>query len=141
MTTIPTPPVIRPRTDLRWLWAIVALMLTPFIALAMVAVGVTSYLRLSSDTGALRDEVINSSGVAWRKQIALNVGGFTLGAARTGLAFARLPEEVRLAFAALRGAEVGVYRLSGGSESPNCAAMLAAAERAMTTRGWERIVR
>ena len=141
MTTISTPPVIRPRAEPRWLWALVAVLLTPFIALAILVAGVSSYFRLSSDASALRNGVVKSSGVEWRKVVALNVGGLTFGAARMGLSFARLPEEARVALGAVRSVEVGVYRLPAGVKSPDFAAMMVAADRALTARGWERMVR
>ena len=141
MTSVAIPPISRPRAESRWLWAILALLLTPFIAIAVLAAGISSYFRLSSDTNALRDGVIRSSGVEWRKQIALNVGGLTFGAARAGFSFVRLPEEARVALAAVRGVEFGVYRVPTGVKSPDRATMLNAAERSMTARGWERLVR
>jgi len=141
MTSVAIPPIIRPRAESRWLWAIVALLLTPFVVIAILAVGISSYFRLSSDTNALRDGVIQSSGVEWRKQIALNVGGLTIGAARAGLSFARLPEEARVVLAAVRGVDFGVYQLPVGAKSPDFTAMMNAAERVMTARGWETLVR
>jgi len=37
-----------------------------------------------SDVRTLRNELIQSSGVAWQQQIALNAGYLTLGAVRAG---------------------------------------------------------
>jgi hypothetical protein len=40
---------------------------------------------------------------------------------------------------AVRGAEVGIYELAS-AEQPNCGTMLTAADKAMTARGWDRVV-
>lgn len=141
MTSVAIPPIIRPRAESRWLWAILALLLTPVLALVLLAVGISSFFRLSSDTNALRNGVIKSSGVEWRKQIALNVGGLTFGAARAGLSLAQIPEEARMALATVRGVDFGVYHLPAGAKSPDFTAMMNAAERVMTARGWETLVR
>ncbi len=56
----------------------------------MLAAGVISYFRLSSDTRMLRSELTRASGAEWRQQIGLNVGSVTLGLVRAGLSFAPL---------------------------------------------------
>jgi len=88
----------------------------------------------------LRNELIKSSGVEWRQQIALNAGHFTLGAARVGLSCARLDPGARAALQSVRTAGVGIFRLPSGTPPPPGAAMLAVADSAMTARGWERVV-
>ena len=141
MNSSPAPPLIRPRGEHPWLWIVViGLMVMLFMIPVMLAVGVTSYFRLSSDTKALRNGLIKSSGVEWRQRLALNVGGLTLGAVRTGISFAPLDAKARAALEAVRGAEVGIYQLASGAEPPDCATMLAAADTAMTARGWDRVV-
>ena len=137
MNAFSEPPVIRPRTTHLWLWIVLAVL---FLMPVMLVVGVTSYFRLSSDTKALRNGLIKSSGVQWRQRIALNVGGLTLGAVRTGMSFAPLDAKARAALEAVRGAEVGIYQLASGAEPPDCATMLAAADTAMIARGWDRVV-
>ena len=109
-------------------------------SIVTVALGVTSYFRLSSDTRALRNGLVESSGVDWHQKIALNVGGLTLGAARGGLSFVHLDERARAALQTVRGVEVGIYGLSANEESPDRAAMLKAADKAMNARGWQRVV-
>ena len=106
----------------------------------MLAVGAASYFHLSSDTRALRNGLIKSSGVEWREQIALNVGSLTLGIVRAGLSCVHLDAEARAALRAVRGVEVAIYQLSAEAKPPDRAAMLAAADAAMTVRGWERLV-
>jgi hypothetical protein len=109
------------------------------LLLVVLAAVVANCFRLGSDARALRNELIKSSGVEWWQQIALNAGRLTLGAVRAGLC-AKLDPGARAAFQSVRTAGVGVYQLASGTPPPDRAAMLAAADSAMTARGWERVV-
>ena len=140
MNPPPLPPVIRPRASRRWLWLILVIILLPLIPLGGLALGVASYFRLSSDTRALRNELTRASGAEWRKQIGLNIGDTTLGLARGASLFIDLDRDAQTALRAVRGAEVGLYELASTSKSPDRAAMLNAADKAMSRRGWERVV-
>jgi hypothetical protein len=106
----------------------------------VIVVEVVSCFHLSSDTRALRNSLIKSSGVEWRQRIALHAGGLTLSAVRAGLSFVQFDAGARATLQAVRGAEVGVYQLPSGTKPPDRAAMLAAADGAMTARGWDRVV-
>jgi hypothetical protein len=112
------------------------------LLLVLLVAGVANCFRLGSDARALCNELIKSSGVEWRQQIALNAGCLTLGAVRAGLSCARLKLDpgARAALQSIRAAGVGVYQLPSGTPAPDRAAMLAAADSAMTARGWERVV-
>ena len=92
----------------------------PLLLLVLLAAGVASCFRLGSDARALRNELIKSSGVEWRQQIALNAGRLTLGAVRAGLSCAKLKldPEARAALQSLRTAGVGVYQLPSGTPPP-----------------------
>ena len=136
----PPPPVILPRTNRQWLWLILAIILLPLIPLGGLALGVASYFHLSSDTRALRNELTRASGIEWRKQIGLNIGDSTLGLARGALLFVKADRQVQTALRSVHGVEVGIYELDSTSRAPDCAAMLNAADKAMSSRGWERIV-
>ena len=114
--------------------------LVPFVALGVMALGVASYFHPSSDTRALRNELMEASGVEWRQQLGLNIGSLTWGAVRAGLSFVPLDSEARAAVQAVRGAEVGIYELASGPKRPDCAAMLAVADRVLNERAWERLV-
>jgi hypothetical protein len=109
-------------------------------AVLVTAYAVTGYVRLSRDTGALRDSLMKSTAAAWNKQIEVNVGSLTLGLVRFGFSFVDLDPEARLALESCRGAEVGVYHLQEGQVPLRCTPMLSAADQAMTARGWERVV-
>lgn len=140
MNPPPAPPLIRPPASRGWLWVGLAVLLVPLVALGVLAAGVVSYFHLSSDTRALRNGLMEASGVEWRQQIGLNIGSVTLGVVRAGLSFAPLDSEARAAVQTVRGVEVGIYELAPGTKSQDCAAMLAVADQVMNTRGWERVV-
>jgi hypothetical protein len=110
------------------------------LLLVVIAVEVVSCFHLSSDTKALQNSLIKSSGVEWRQRIALNAGGLTLCAVRAGLSCVHLDAGARAALQSVRGAEVGVYQLPVGTKSPDRATLLAATDAAMTARGWDRVV-
>ena len=115
-------------------------LLAPFVAVGGMILGVASYFHLSSDTRALRNGLMEASGVEWRQQIGLNIGRFTFGAVRAGLSFVTLDPEARAAVQAVRGAEVGIYELVSERSHPDGAAMLAVADKVLNDRGWERVV-
>lgn len=131
------PPVARRSARRLWLWGLLA---TPPLLLLLLGAGVASFFLLGSDTRALRNGLMKSSGVAWRQQIALNAGHLTVGAVRAGLSRANLDPATCAALQSVRSAEVGVYQLAPGTPPPDGAAMLAGADSAMTFRGWERTV-
>jgi hypothetical protein len=141
MNTPPLPPVIQSRTRRSWLWLVLLVILLPLIPLGGLALGVASYFRLSSDTRALRNELTRASGAEWRKQIALSIGDSTLGVARAASLFIKgIDGDAQTALRAVHGVEVGIYELDSTSQSPDRAAMLNAADQAMSSRGWERVV-
>src|SRR5207302_3285547 len=109
-------------------------------ALALVSFGLTGCFRVSSDVGALRDSVMKSAAAQWDEKMEIGVGPITLCLARAGLAFVDLEPEARTALHAVRGAEVGVYKLREGHEQLKRAVILSAADKAMATRGWDRLV-
>ena len=115
-------------------------LLAPFVVVGGMILGVASYFHLSSDTRALRNGLMEASGVEWRQQIGLNIGRFTFGAVRAGLSFVTLDPEARAAVQAVRGAEVGIYELVSERSHPDGAAMLAVADKVLNDRGWERVV-
>ena len=131
------PPVTRRPARRPWLLGFLAASL---LLLVLLAAGVASCFRLGSDARSLRNELMKSSGVEWRQQIALNAGRLTLGAVRAGLSCVKLDPVARAALQSVRTAGVGVYQLPSGTPPPDRAAMLAAADSAMTARGWERAV-
>ena len=137
MNQPPAPSVVRPPAKRLWLRCLLAVLL---LLTVVIVVEVVSCFHLSSDTRALRNSLIKSSGVEWRQRIALHAGGLTLSAVRAGLSFVQFDAGARATLQAVRGAEVGVYQLPSGTKPPDRAAMLAAADGAMTARGWDRVV-
>ena len=120
------------KTEIRKLQITVALVLLPF--------GVTGCFRVSSDAVALRDSVMQATAVRWDEQIEFGVGPVTLNLARAGLAFVALEPEARTALNAVRSAEVAVYKRRDGRKHLPHPAILRAADKVMTERGWDRIV-
>jgi hypothetical protein len=131
------PPAMRRSARRLWLWGLLA---TPLLLLLLVGAGVASFFHLGSDARALRNELIKSSGVEWRQQIALNGNWLALGAIRAGLSFVNLDPGARAAIQSVRSAGVGVYQLASGAPLPHRGAMFVTADSAMTARGWERVV-
>ena len=109
-------------------------------AVGLVSISLSGCFRVSSDVGALRDSVMKTVSAKQEKQIEIGVGPLTLNLARAGLSFVDLEPEVRKALHVVRSAEVGVYKLRNERQRLNHAAMLSAADKTMTDRGWDRVV-
>jgi hypothetical protein len=140
MNSTPQPPLIRPPARSTGFWIGLTLLLIPFVALGVIALGAASYLHLSSDMRALRNGLMKASGVEWRQLLGLNLGSRTLGVVRVGLSLAPLDAQARAAAQTVRGAEVGIYELTPGTKAPDGAALLATADTVLNARGWERVV-
>jgi len=137
MNPSPAPAGNRPSAKHRWLWGLTVVLLLLSVATVF---GITSYFRFSTDTIALRDGLMKSSGVEWRQRIGINVGGLTMCAVRTGLSFVHLDPQARAALQSVRGVQIGIYQLPPGVKPPDHAAMLTAADHAVVNRGWNRVV-
>jgi len=133
---MPEPPRQSP-VRRRWL---IGLLLAPVILLLVLALGVASFFWSRTETTVLRQSVLSSVNGGYHRRVALNVGAFTCGLVRLGTHALKLPPEARAALAAVQGADVAVYQMD---REPTCAAQsaaLAKADRAMSARGWERVV-
>jgi len=109
-------------------------------AVGLLSISLSGCFKVSSDVGALRDSVMKTVSATQEGQIEVGVGPLTLNLARAGLAFVDLEPEVRTALHVVRSAEVGVYKLRNKRQRLNHAAMLSAADKTMTDRGWDRVV-
>jgi hypothetical protein len=89
---------------------------------------------------SLRDTLHEATGEDWMREIELGVGAVTLGIARAGSMVVELPPEAQAVLRSVRGADVGVYRLRHPDRVVTGAAVLRAADRALTDRGWDRLV-
>ena len=132
------------RTRAAWGWWLLlvpaAFLVAIFVGLALV---VTSFFRLSQDARCLRNSVrqfAQTEAVNWNERIELRLGSIPCFLLRAGLSFAPLNEEARAAVQALRGAEVGIYQLDAGAADLDRGAMLSAVDKAMASRGWDRLV-
>lgn len=110
------------------------------LGLAVLSLVLTGCFKMGSDAEALRNSVVQSAGAQCEKEFELGVGALTLGIARVGLGFIELEPEARAAVDAVRGADVGVYRLRNRPVDLDSSSMLLAADETMTARGWDRVV-
>jgi len=129
-----------PATKRRWLWILLALLLVPVLGLGLLAAGLASLFHSSSDARALRVEWARTCGIEGRKQVGVRLGSVTLAAARAGLSCSRLDPEARAALQAVRGIELSVSEVTSGTKRPDVVALLAAADKVLSARGWERVV-
>jgi hypothetical protein len=106
----------------------------------LVIIGVTGYFRLGSETRALRNGFMDGVHGEWDTRFAFHVGRITTFLAQAGMHFVHLPPEARTALDAARGAEAGIYRLRQAVANLDPAAVFTAADKAMKSRGWERLV-
>lgn len=137
-----TPPLINPVPIRRGNLILTLLGLTlvlGFTFIAVVVLGVMSYVHLGSDARALRNSLSRTASIPWKKTVEVNIGSFTTSLARVGLEFAHLDHDARLALQAVRSGEVGVYELAKGSK-PDPAKLLPSADAVMDKRGWDRLV-
>jgi hypothetical protein len=110
------------------------------LGLVLLSVGLCGCFRVNSDARALRDSVMKAATGDWEEKIEIGVGAITLNLAQAGLAFVDLGPEVRTALRALRGVEAGVYQHRHQQGTFDRAAVLSAADKVMTARGWDRVV-
>src|SRR5690242_12302246 len=122
--------------------------LAVFLAMVGIAcllvIEVTGFFRLSRDARCLRDSLTDlrsAASPAWHKRFELRVGAITCALVRTGLHFAPLDADARLALDSVRGGEAGIYEDHGRVRWSDRTALLSNADSAMEQRGWERLVR
>ncbi len=126
-----------PRRRQVWPW-VVGLLLTPFVALALL---IASALRLNADATALRRTVMGAVDANWHTRVQITVPSALLSLVRTGIGFAHeVPAEARSALRAVTSASVGVYEGGSTVTAEERARLIAAADQAMSRRGWTRIV-
>ena len=111
----------------------------PFVALALVAL---SFVTLQGDASALRSEVMAATDHGWKTKVQVSIGGFTVAAAQTVLAFVHHPgiADARLALSAVRRASVGVYERTGPAGKWSGRELLEHTDETMARRGFARLV-
>jgi hypothetical protein len=129
------PPVIRSGLPVGHI-----VILAIIVAIGLGVVGVMGYFRLGSDAAALRSSLTETTSGQYQKKIAVHVGALTMSTLRFGLRWVHLPPEPRAALNALQGAEVGVYNLQQHATSLDSGKVVAAADKTMTRRGWDRAI-
>ena len=108
------------------------------LVLLLGVIGITGYFRLSSETNALRQSVMNSVPGTWNKKIALHVGAVTTAVVRAGSRYLKLGPEPRAALDAVHGASVGIYKLQQEIQPMDAGVILSHADKAMSSHGWVR---
>ncbi len=123
----------------RWIILALLIMVTPVL---VVALGVASMFRLSSEAAMLRKEVMAASGSEWSTKVQVSAGWCALTTARTILRAVEHEHqaEARLALAAVRRASVGVYERVGRAGEMSAGRIVTELDRKMQKRGWSRLV-
>jgi hypothetical protein len=121
----------------KWVWLVLSTLL---VVLTLIAVSVARVFLPSSPVKALRRGFMQSDAGAWHKQIHVRVGWPLVPLARAGLGLVHLDSEARNLLQTVHVAEVGVYRRHGQDACPHHSVMLAGVEKAMSARGWERLL-
>jgi hypothetical protein len=123
----------------RWIAAGLVLLIAPMIILGIAA---WSMLTLGRDAALLRREVMNATGSDWHTKVQMDIGGVTLGTARTVLSFVHHQDvaDARLALSAVRSASVGVYERDRADGDVPFATLSSSADAMMGKRGWTRMV-
>jgi hypothetical protein len=116
-----------------WRWILAA----TCVFLAMAAGGAYSLLTLSREATALRRGVLDTYAGGSSTRFQMSLDGSLLGLVRTGLIFAPLPAEARLALKSVRKASVGVYELKDAMSRSN---LMSRADAVMLARGYSRII-
>ena len=115
------------------------LALVPVVPLLGIII-VTGYFRLGSDSVALRQSLMTEVNGTWHKKFVIHVGPLTTALARFCSQWINMPQEPKAALQAIHAAEVGIYNLQNHTPNFNPGAILARADKAMSSRGWERVV-
>lgn len=132
-------PPIGPKPRRRWLWIVLAVLLTPIVVLAGAAI---NYLTLDGDARVLRRHVMHAAGGEWDTTVQFSIGGPTFSVLRAGFAVVNSEKtfEAQKALRAVRSASVGVYQLRSSGALHSDVGMLRAADELMERRGWDRAI-
>ena len=112
----------------------------PLLMLGLLAVGVTGYFRLGSEARALRDSAARAIAAKLDRKVELSVGRLTFSLVRAGLSLADLDPVARGALETVHSASVGVYQLGRQEQPLRSGTVLAAADKIMAKRGFDRVV-
>lgn len=110
------------------------------VLLSILCLGTAGCFNISGETEALRNGLVKSVGAECEPEIEIGIGALTLDLARASLSFLELDADAQTALSAIRGGDVGIYHLRPREQPFRHAQMLLAADKAMSARGWDRIV-
>ena len=125
-------PAPAPRRHFRY-WVLAA----TGVFLVLAAGGAYNLLTLNREATALRRGVLDVYAGGSTTRIQLSLDEAALGLLRTGLIFAPLPAEARLALKSVRKVSVGVYELNDAMSRAN---LMSRADAVMLARGYNRII-
>jgi len=134
-TSIPSPAAPRRRSIWWWIFGGAA------ACFAIAVISVLNAVTLNRDAAVLRNEVLGALKGRTSMRIQVSAGpGILMGVRAVLHCIDRVPKEAHAALAAVRSASVGVYRLQENATLPERVRMFASADKAMSHRGWTRIV-
>jgi len=110
------------------------------VSLATLCLASTGCFNVSRETVALRNGLVESVGAECEAEIEVGIGAMTWDLARAGLGLLELDADVQAALSAVRGGDVGIYHVRPGEKPLQHAQMLGSADKAMSARGWDRVV-
>lgn len=122
----------------RWPWVLAIVLILFYGLIAVSAVAVVGFFRVSSTTRELRNGLSKELHGHLDKQLEVRAGGMSFGLARLVMAFTDVEPEVRAALNGVRAAEVGIYRVESADTDDGVA--LEKAERGLIKDGWDRVV-
>ncbi len=97
-------------------------------------------LTVGGDLRAVRGAVLQDLRLTCSSKVEVSLHPWLVGLARTGLSFAPLEPEARLAIQAVRGAEVGYYQLGTALDERQRRDLFEKVNQRLEKRGWERMV-
>lgn len=109
-------------------------------SLAVLASAAVYTFTLDRDARVLRRSITESLGAKVESTIEVRVGEPIISATQLGIRWCHdVPEQARVALAALHSASVGVYHVKKPSSAERAAALIRAQD-AMEKNGWSRVV-
>lgn len=109
----------------------------------LLSLGIFLIIRsfsIHTDMKILRDGITQLDGLRVERQLGVSLGPVALFLARTGLAFADLPREARLALSSARGVELGLYQVMQHPQHIDWGKITRETDARMKQRGWERFL-
>ncbi len=110
--------------------------------LACVMAGVVIYRAFTAgpEMKSIRQEIFSELGIRCSGRMEVRAPSLLLGLGRVVTSFVDLPDEARMATQAVRGGDVGVYKLQQKLSGAERRQMVELASKALASHEWERVV-